>query len=87
MRLEGYVLGALMVAASAAIFGDLGRAAAPDEAELHAQAPDASRDMSSLSQQAGPGVADPCDAPRATALRFLDQGAYTAEVSPGCAAP
>ncbi|MFG1410344.1 hypothetical protein V5G24_04450 [Xanthobacter sp. VTT E-85241] len=83
MRLEGYVLSALMVAASAAIFGDLGRAAAPDEAEAHAQTP---QEMStaSLSPPAGLAAADPC-APRATALRFLDQGAYASDATSGCA--
>lgn len=83
MRLEGYVLSALMIAASATIFGDLGRAAAPDEAEAHAQtSPEAS--AASLSPPAGLAAADPCVA-RPTALRFLDQGAYASDSPPGCA--
>ncbi|OZB03130.1 MAG: hypothetical protein B7X67_17900 [Rhizobiales bacterium 39-66-18] len=81
MRLEGYVLSALMVAASAAIFGDLGRAAAPDEAEM--QTP-LEASTASLSPPAELAAADPC-APRATALRFLDQGAYASDATSGCA--
>ncbi|OYX74828.1 MAG: hypothetical protein B7Y95_05055 [Rhizobiales bacterium 32-66-11] len=83
MRLEGYVLSALMVAASATIFGDLGRAAAPDQAEPLAQS-QREPSAASLSPPAGLAAADPC-APRATALRFLDQGAYASDSPPGCA--
>jgi hypothetical protein len=82
MRLEGYVLSALMVAASATIFGDLGRAAAPDQAEAPALTP-LEASTASLSPPTGLAAADPC-LPRATALRFLDQGAYASDATVGC---
>ncbi|MFG1398249.1 hypothetical protein [Roseixanthobacter pseudopolyaromaticivorans] len=80
MRVEGFVLSALVIAASAVIFGDLGRAAAPDQAQM-GDAEDAA-----YAPQAPAAVTftTGCPAAGATALRFLDQGAYGSEATPGC---
>ncbi|MFG1425217.1 hypothetical protein [Roseixanthobacter glucoisosaccharinicivorans] len=84
MRLEGYVLSALMVAASATIFGDLSRAAAPEQADIQAQIPPAAS-AAALTPPAGLAGDDPCGTSRATALRFLDQGAYASDATSACA--
>ncbi|MFG1463396.1 hypothetical protein V5F77_10885 [Xanthobacter sp. DSM 24535] len=82
MRLEGFVLSALVIAASAVIFGDLGRAAAPNQVQ-----PGENQDVGTYpaagAQVAGV-AADACAGPRTTALRFLDQGVYASDADPGC---
>lgn len=80
MRLEFFVLSALVIAASAVIFGDLGRAAAPDQAQMGN-----AEDAAYAAQASAPVTfTTGCPAVGATALRFLDQGTYGSEATPAC---
>ncbi|WP_043879667.1 hypothetical protein [Azorhizobium caulinodans] len=90
MRLEVYVLGALVVAASASIFGDLGRAAAPDQSEMTARydAPVA-YSTTARAEDKMPATDTACSRipgrPAATSLQFLEPGTYvTSDFATGC---
>lgn len=87
MRADMVILGGLVVAASAAIFGDLGRAAAPETSAPLAEVLE--RGSVSVTPAAQPACTTrrPGE-PMATSLRFLEPGIYSpADFSPDTCAP
>ncbi|WP_341990979.1 hypothetical protein [Azorhizobium sp. AG788] len=82
MRLDMVVLGGLVVAASAAVFGDLGRAAAPvTMAPLAEVLESGSLSVAAAAQPACIGRRR--GQPMATSLQFLEPGSYgTADLTP-----
>ncbi|GGF79051.1 hypothetical protein GCM10007301_43820 [Azorhizobium oxalatiphilum] len=89
MRLDVVILGALVVAGSASIFGDLGRAApgvtestmAVDSVVAYEKAMDAPVQTASATLCRRPG------GPMPTSLRFLEPGNYgTTDFDTGCTA-
>lgn len=81
MRLDVVILGALVVAGSASIFGGLGRAASPETIESVAEtvAPAAAAPVAPAACTRLPGR------PAATSLQFLEPGTYAAaDFDTGC---
>ncbi len=82
MRLDMVVLGGLVVAASAAIFGDLGRAAAPETSAPLAEVLERGSVAVTAAAQPACTTRRPGE-PMATSLRFLEPGSYgTADFTP-----
>ncbi len=93
MRLDVVILSGLIVAGSAAVFGDLGRASSPVSAEPLVEVLDAG---SVTLARATPASATPSGdtrcrrpgRPMATSLQFLEPGNFgPADLTPDCPAP